>query len=147
MRTPLFLATLVLVACPASPPSPPPTPTASATASPSPPAAPATPSPTTTTGTTTPATPTFALVVSFYSPGNGTDAAAFERLEKLLAAQPKKLARTTTRWGREGEHDECFLLTELTPAERTEFVAQVRKEMSSSQRVNIGENAECTPGR
>ncbi len=140
---PTVLASLFLTACPSKPTPPPtasatPSPTATATAS---------PVPTADTGTTTAGAPEYALVVSFYSPGNGTDAEAFARLEKLIAEHPKKPSRTTTRWGREGEHDECFTLQELGEAERAEFIAAVKKSMSTSNRVNINEKGECSEDR
>jgi hypothetical protein len=85
----------------------------------------------------------YALVVSFISPGNGTDRDAYDKLMALVKKQTKHLAVVTGRWGKEGEHDECFQLSELSDAEKTAFVDAVRKEMGSSKRVNIGENAAC----
>jgi hypothetical protein len=82
------------------------------------------------------------FVVSFYSPGDGTDGAAFERLTTIVK-ETKGLTQVTGRWGREGEHDECFTLTGLGAAERAAFIARVRKEVGNSKKVNISENAEC----
>lgn len=86
----------------------------------------------------------YALVVSFISPGNGTDREAYDKLLALVKKQTKHLAVVTGRWGKEGEHDECFQLTELSAEEKKAFVAAVRKEVGGSKRVNIGENAECS---
>jgi hypothetical protein len=85
----------------------------------------------------------YALVVSFFSPGNGTDREAYDKLMALVQKQPKHLAVVTGRWGKEGEHDECFQLNELPAEEKTAFVAAVKKEMASSKRVKIGEDAPC----
>ena len=85
----------------------------------------------------------YALVVSFFSPGNGTDREAYERLLGLIAKSPKKLAYATGHWGKEGEHDACFELTELSATEKTAFVASVKKEMAASTRVNVESNAVC----
>jgi len=82
------------------------------------------------------------LVVSFISPGDGTDHEAFEHLKAIVAETPG-LVHARGHWGREGEHDECFMLTGLTPTDRMAFVARVREEMAKSQKVNLGENAEC----
>ncbi|MDF2694939.1 MAG: hypothetical protein K0S65_3322 [Labilithrix sp.] len=51
------------------------------------------------------------LVVSFISPGDGTDRAAYERLEASLKTVANLPPFVSHRWGREGEHDECFDLT------------------------------------
>jgi hypothetical protein len=94
----------------------------------------------------TPGTPeagkSYDFVVSFYSPGDGTDGAAFDRLTAIVK-ETKGLTQVTGRWGREGEHDECFTLTGLGAAERAAFIARVRKEVGNSKKVNISENAEC----
>ncbi|MBC8070385.1 MAG: hypothetical protein IAG13_18780 [Deltaproteobacteria bacterium] len=84
----------------------------------------------------------YEFVVSFYSPGDGTDGAAFERLTAIVKETPG-LTQVTGRWGREGEHDECFTLAGLGAPERAAFIARVRKEVGNSKKVNISENAEC----
>ncbi len=85
----------------------------------------------------------YALVVSFFSPGNGTDNAASDKLTAIVAKLPKKVAQVTGRWGKEGEHDECFDLGELDAKEKAAFIAQVKQDVGSSKRVNINENATC----
>src|SRR5205085_973387 len=51
----------------------------------------------------------YALVVSFTSPGNGTDGAAFERLRGVIAdVGAARVGHVHGTWGKEGEHDECF---------------------------------------
>lgn len=92
-------------------------------------------------GPTSPAT--YALVVSFFSPGNGTDHAAFDTLTAIVAKLPKKVAQVSSPWGKEGEHDECFTLAELDAKEKAAFVAQVKKDVGKSNRVTIKEDAAC----
>ncbi len=88
-----------------------------------------------------------ALIVSFYSPGNGTDHEAYERLEAIIRDTKPQPARTRSAWGREGEHDECFTLSELAPAARQAFIARVRREVGNSKRVNIMLDEPCREGR
>lgn len=82
------------------------------------------------------------LVVSFTSPGDGTDHEAEKQLEAIVAAT-KGLEHARGRWGREGEHDECFMLGGLSAADRDAFVGRVRTEVGASKKVNISEAAAC----
>jgi hypothetical protein len=82
------------------------------------------------------------FVVSFISPGDGTDHEAESRLEAIVAAT-KGLEHARGTWGREGEHDECFMLGGLSAADRDAFVARVRAEVGNSKKVNISEGAAC----
>jgi hypothetical protein len=82
------------------------------------------------------------LVVSFTSPGDGTDQAAYERL-KTIVAKYKGIVQVRANWGREGEHDECFTLGELSPAKRKELIAKITASMKKSTKVTVTENAEC----
>ncbi len=86
---------------------------------------------------------TYAFVVSFISPGDGTDQAAYERLLGLVKAAPKPLHWALGHWGKEGEHDACFDLSELSKAEKTAFVAAVKKEVGKSPKVQIHDSAVC----
>jgi hypothetical protein len=143
---PAALASCVGVSPPPSP-EPSATPSASASApsavASSPPAAASSAAPVATPPASAEAPGTYALVVSFFSPGNGTDRAAFDKLTAIVAKLPKEVAQVTGHWGKEGEHDECFALTELDAKEKAAFVAQVKKEVGASDRVTIKENAAC----
>jgi hypothetical protein len=86
---------------------------------------------------------TYALVVSFFSPGNGTDGEAFDRFEAMLKKQAPAPAHVTSRWGREGEHDECFTLAELDEAKKRAFIGKVKEAIGGSKRVNVKLDAEC----
>jgi len=82
------------------------------------------------------------FVVSFISPGDGTDQAAYDRL-KAIVAKYKGVVQVRSNWGREGEHDECFTLGELSAAKKKEFIAKVTASMKKSKKVNVAENATC----
>jgi hypothetical protein len=84
----------------------------------------------------------YSLVISFGSPGDGTDRAAFDRLEAAVKTLPQ-VPRARGRWGKEGEHDECFDLTALTSAERKTFVDRARGAIAPSTKTDAHENAAC----
>ena len=84
----------------------------------------------------------YRFVVSFFSPGNGTDGEAITKLDKFLADHPKKPKADHINWGREGEVDYCFKLKEFSTDEQKIFIDQVKKLIQSSDRVNFSENIE-----
>jgi hypothetical protein len=90
------------------------------------------------------------LVVSFISHGNGTNLEAAEALDLIVEAYAERgvdLGHTSHRWGKEGEHDECFTLAALDAAGQTAVVAEVQKAMAHDDRVQVQENAVCHPAR
>lgn len=87
------------------------------------------------------------LVVSFISPGDGTDHAAYDRLKATLKSLSKVPPFVSRSWGKEGEHDECFDLSGLSAPERQAFLARVKEAVRSSKKVNITENGTCNEGR
>lgn len=82
------------------------------------------------------------LVVSFISPGDGTDHAAAERLEAAIAGVAG-VVHARGHWGREGEHDECFVLEALSAEDRAAFIAKAKAAVADSKKVNVSENAVC----
>jgi hypothetical protein len=93
------------------------------------------------------ATETFALVVTFISIGQGTDRKSETDLETLVEAL-KKRTRTDLRvtradWGKEGEEDWCFALSELSPSDRAKFIGDVKRVLGGKRLVQIAENAPC----
>lgn len=82
------------------------------------------------------------FVVSFFSPGDGTDHRAAERLATVVEATPK-LEHVQGRWGKEGEHDECFGLAALSEDERKAFIQRAKAAVASSAKVTVETNAEC----
>ena len=93
----------------------------------------------------------YVFSVSFFSIGTGSDGAAMNRFAEFLENYNKKekvqLVYEKNRWGREGEVDYCFMLTELDSKQRTDFIAQTQKILSGSKLVHIAENAQCHPGK
>jgi hypothetical protein len=83
---------------------------------------------------------------SFYSKGKGTDKTARKAFEEYLTSfegsNMVKLAYDKISWGREGEYDLCFKLTELSPDMATEFVSGARQTLDGKQ-VRIKENTGC----
>jgi hypothetical protein len=85
----------------------------------------------------------YGFVVSFYSPGNGIDAATKDAYDKFLEGYKDKVEVEQYRWGREGEIDYCLKLSKLSAAEKKDFIAKSRALLEKSQKVNISENAAC----
>jgi hypothetical protein len=83
----------------------------------------------------------FRLIVSFTSKGSGIDINAKEDFDRKLSNNPKKPVFEEVHWGREGEVDYHFTLSELTPQEQNEFVIDTREFMSTSPTVIVSENA------
>jgi hypothetical protein len=91
------------------------------------------------------------LVVSFYSICCGIDHTAKEKLDRFInsyeKAMGKQLTKATVHWGREGEIDYCFQLSELLPKEQKRFISKVRLLLRKSKLVHINENASCKSER
>lgn len=94
---------------------------------------------------------THRLVVSFYSICCGIDAKAQADFDKFIKryekSKRKRLTKTASHWGREGEIDYCMSLAELSPREQRKFISQVRTLLKKSKLVHINENATCQSGR
>lgn len=85
----------------------------------------------------------YRLTVSFYSKGEGTDYKTREEFDKFLEEFSPSVAVEKKRWGREGESDYCFKLSELTKAQQDDFVGKAKAILSKSQLVHIKENVPC----
>lgn len=87
---------------------------------------------------------TYRLIVSFISKGAGPDS---EKIKSFLAyanGHPKKPAYQTIAWGREGEVDYCFTLSELTSKkDLVTFIEDIKKLGAGSDMLIISENTEC----
>lgn len=99
----------------------------------------------TTTSTTAPDAPkTYRLIVSFISKGAGADADKRTKFLAYVDGHPLKPAYQTVLWGREGETDYCFNLTELSSKkDMIAFIEEVNKIASGSDMMKVSENAEC----
>lgn len=87
------------------------------------------------------------FIVSFYSPGNGIDRNAKNKFDAFLKKFEPTLAYTTTKWGREGEVDYCFDLTELSAEQQEAFIASAKELLSTSKKVRFSENETCRDSR
>ena len=87
---------------------------------------------------------TYRLIVSFISKGAGTDGEKRTAFLAYVNAHPKKPVYKTVVWGREGEADYCFNLSEFpSKKELITFIEDVKKIAAGSDMMNISENAEC----
>ena len=85
---------------------------------------------------------TYRLIVSFISKGAGLDRTKQTALLAYVESHPKKPAYKTVLWGREGETDYCFSLSELqTKAEMNSFLENVKKIAAGSDMMQLSENA------
>ena len=87
---------------------------------------------------------TYRLIVSFISKGAGTDSEKRTAFMDYVNAHPKKPSYKTVTWGREGETDYCFNLSELTnKKDLVDFIEGVKKATAGSDMAVITENAPC----
>lgn len=95
--------------------------------------------------TNTPESPiTYRLIVSFISKGAGTDSEKRTAFLAYVASHPKKPAYKTVIWGREGEADYCFNLSEFSSKkELISFIEDIKKIAAGTDMVHISENTEC----
>lgn len=87
---------------------------------------------------------TYRLIVSFISKGAGTDSQKRSTFLDYIDKHPLKPAYKTVTWGREGETDYCFNLSELTAKnDLVTFIDEIKKIAAGSDMMNLTENAEC----
>lgn len=87
------------------------------------------------------------FIVSFYSKGSGPDYEAkklfLEFINKYQEENKIQLKYNSTKWGREGEEDFCFPLTELNAKKQLSFIEEIKNVLKGSNLVNYRENVEC----
>lgn len=87
------------------------------------------------------------LIVSFSSPGNGIDYKVKKESDECITSDEKdkdvRLAKEERHWGKEGELDYCFKLSELSKEEQEDFVARIKSLVKKSKRTGLVENAPC----
>lgn len=90
---------------------------------------------------------TFRFTVSFISKGAGTDYQIKQKYDAFITdfetRNNIKVAVSKASWGREGEVDYCFDMTSLNKEITEKFIAESQVILSSSDRINIGENTNC----
>ncbi len=86
----------------------------------------------------------FRLVVTFISIGAGTDPDGKAFLDNYILDFKKRSGKNISYimipWGREGEVDCCFTLSELSISEQTDFIEQLRRVMTGRELIQINEN-------
>ena len=90
----------------------------------------------------------YRVIVSFFSRGDGTGSETISKLESYIASYEKKVKKTIAyekvSWGKEGEYDLCFYLTELSKSKQADFVKGLANVTKGSTNTNIIENSVCT---
>lgn len=84
--------------------------------------------------------------VSFISIGSGIDRDANSKLLHFLDVYEKnkkvKLDFDLKYWGREGERDYCFTLSEVDFNEQKKIISEIKELLSGSKLVRLSENKE-----
>ncbi|MGD0710852.1 MAG: hypothetical protein ABR968_06680 [Bacteroidales bacterium] len=98
--------------------------------------------------TTGPAAPTtYRAIVSFGSSGSGIDSKTVASLESYIInfgkAEGKTISYDKVPYGKEGEIDYCFPLTELSKGKQGDFVNGLNNVIKSAKLVTVKENAVC----
>ena len=82
------------------------------------------------------------LVVSFISKGEGIDDKTKDEFEKWLAMR-ERFTYSVTPWGREGEVEYCFRMTNISVREQEIFVKEVRGFLVDKELVLVSEYSKC----
>jgi hypothetical protein len=87
------------------------------------------------------------LIISFTSQASGIDREAKREIDGFITEYEKekgrRLAKEIVRWGREGELDYCFMLSELSQGDQAHFVSQIKLLVKKSKQTSVVENAPC----
>ena len=93
----------------------------------------------------------YRLSVSFISIGAGTDKKAKQQYDQYIIQYKQKnkikLNYEIVNWGREGEIDYCFKLSELNKNQQDLFVTETKETLKSSSLVRFKENTTCRQKR
>ncbi|MFM7175992.1 MAG: hypothetical protein ACKO0X_01050 [Bacteroidota bacterium] len=89
----------------------------------------------------------YRLIVSFISIGEGPDFNAKTGLDRVIADWEKQKGKALKQeqypWGREGEVDYCFQLSELNSADQQSFINDIKASIGTSKLVQVSENQPC----
>lgn len=89
----------------------------------------------------------YRLIISFISIGEGTDGEARKMMDNVLGIWAEHnqvtLKYDTFPWGREGEVDFCFRLSELNTELQDAFVSEMKEVMKGRNLIQITENQKC----
>lgn len=89
----------------------------------------------------------YRFIITFISVGAGTDYAAMQKLTEFISQYEQKnalkLNYKITHWGKEGEEDYCFNLSELNEKQQEAFINETKEVLKGSSLVHFNENATC----
>ena len=95
--------------------------------------------------------PKYDLIVSFFSIGAGIDGQSVKILDDFIVNFQKDknviINYEANAWGREGETDYCFTLTNLSKEVAEKFTVNVKSFFSNNQLIRMSENAYFTHKR
>lgn len=85
--------------------------------------------------------------VSFISIGSGIDHKAKNRFVEFISQfnsnNKAVIEPEVVAWGREGETDYCFKLSEVNAAQQIKFIEETKELLKSSKDVRYNENCKC----
>ena len=89
----------------------------------------------------------FKIRISFISIGAGIDGSAVLKFQEFLrnfeATHSLKLNYKIVNWGREGETDYCFKLSEINASQQNQFVVEAKDVLKNSNLVRYKEDCVC----
>jgi hypothetical protein len=89
----------------------------------------------------------FDLIITFSSRGEGINGDARKSLDEYIkhfeSNKNVQINYHMKSWGREGETDYCFNLSNLNSTDQNDFVSQAKELLKSANLVSISENKNC----
>ena len=90
---------------------------------------------------------TYRYIISFISKGSGVDQKAKENLNTYIKNYNSKnntnVSYDAIKWGREGEVDYCFQLSELNKDQQSNFIFETKELLKISDLIRFSENEKC----
>ena len=91
--------------------------------------------------------PIYPLYISFFSRSSGIDHKVKEEYDKFIlqfeSDNKLKLKVEIIKWGREGEIDMCFMLSDISKKKQKDFILKSKEILGKSDTVYIYEDAVC----
>jgi hypothetical protein len=85
--------------------------------------------------------------VSFFSIGGGIDHKAKKQFTEFIiqfnSNNKPVIEPEVVAWGREGETDYCFKLSEVNAVQQIKFIEETKELLKSSKNVRYNENCKC----
>ena len=83
------------------------------------------------------------ITISFNSICCGIDQEKHKKFLRFVKNYKPSVSYSTITWGKEGERDYCFKLTELSPPAQKKFLKKIKRLLGDSRLVTIQENISC----